>query len=323
MDALAEREIRAEKEIPADRKIVLVTRKTRLEEMLIRFNTLAQAKFYIEHMGADFADYLAEHESYQSAVRVTLESLEEWGRYQRIDRGFLPNFLFAPDDIVVALGQDGLVANTIKYLEGQPLIGVNPDTYRYDGVLLPFEPRDLRLLIGETAANQRSLDSVTMAKATLSDTQVLYAVNDLFIGPKSHTSARYEIQSGKHKEVQSSSGVIVSTGLGSTGWMKSIVTGSVGIAAGMLHKKSDFEYQAQSWDSKILQFAVREPFPSRASQAKLVFGEISARQTLTLSSRMPENGVIFSDGIEADFLDFNSGATAVISVAEKQGRLVV
>lgn len=307
----------------ADRKIVLVTRKTRLEDLLIRFHTLAQAKFYIEHLGADFGDYLNEHEQYVAAMRVTLYTLESWGRYQRIDRSFLPNFLFAPDDVVVALGQDGLVANTIKYLDGQPLIGVNPDTYRYDGVLLPFEPRDLKLVIAETAANQRAHKTVSMAKATLSDRQVLYAVNDLFIGPKSHTSARYEIQFGKHKEVQSSSGIIVSTGLGSTGWMKSVVTGSIGIAATVLHKQPDFEYSPVEWNSKTLYFAVREPFPSKTSAAKLVFGELSVRQPLALSSLMPENGVIFSDGIEADYLDFNSGAQAVITLAEKQGRLVV
>ena len=307
----------------ADRKIVLVTRKTRLEDLLIRFHTIAQAKFYIEHLGADFPDYLQEHESYQAAMRVTLESLEEWGRYQRIDRSFLPNLLFAPDGIVVALGQDGLVANTIKYLDGQPLIGVNPDTYRYDGVLLPFEPRDLKLLLVETASNRREYKAVTMAKAALSDAQVLYAVNDLFIGPKSHTSARYEIQFGRQKEIQSSSGVIVSTGLGSTGWMKSIVTGSVGIAAEMLNRQSDFVYPAAKWDSDTLRFAVREPFPSKASGAKLVFGEINAKKPLSLSSRMAENGVIFSDGIEADFLDFNSGAKAIITLAEKQGKLIV
>lgn len=308
---------------PADRKIILVTRKTRLEDLLIRFHTLAQAKFYIEHMGADFDDYLQENESYQAAVRVTLESLEAWGRYQRIDRSFLPNFLFAPDDIVVALGQDGLVANTIKYLDGQPLIGVNPDTYRYDGVLLPFEPRDLKLLIVETVTNQRQYRAVTMAKASLSDGQVLYAVNDLFIGPKSHTSARYEIEFGKQKEIQSSSGVIVSTGLGSTGWMKSIVTGSMVIAARMQKKQATFVYTATEWDSATLRFAVREPFPSKASDVKLVFGEISPRKPLSLSSRMPENGVIFSDGIEADFLEFNSGAKAVITLADKQGKLII
>lgn len=308
----------------AERKIVLVTRKTRLEDLLVRFHTLAQARFYIEHLGADFGDYLSEHEQYVASVRVTLDTLEGWGRYQRIDRSFLPNFLFAPDDVVVALGQDGLVANTIKYLDGQPLIGVNPDTYRYDGVLLPFEPRDLRLVIAETAASQRGHKAVSMAKATLSDRQVLYAVNDLFIGPKSHTSARYEIQSGEHREVQSSSGIIVSTGLGSTGWMKSVVAGSFGVVAGlMLNKPINYPYKPAQWDSDTLQFAVREPFPSKTSAAKLVFGAVTPGKPLALASLMPENGVIFSDGIEADYLDFNSGARATITLAEKQGRLVV
>ncbi len=310
-------------DVQSDRKIVLVTRKTRLENLIIRFHTQAQAKFYIESQGADFTDYLNENKQYLSALRVTLAALEERGRFQRIDRSYLTNFQFAPDDIVVALGQDGLVANVIKYLDGQPLIGVNPDPYRYDGVLLPFEPRDLQLIIEETAVNQRAYETVTMAKATLGDQQVLYAVNDLFFGPKSHTSARYEIEFGKYKEVQSSSGVIVSTGLGSTGWMKSIVTGSVGIAAGMMNQQMDITYPATKWDSNNLQFAVREPFPSKATEARLVFGEINASKPLGLSSLMPENGVIFSDGIETDFLDFNSGAKAVVTVAEKQGRLII
>lgn len=309
---------------PADRKVVLVTRRTRLEELLLRFHTQAQAKFYIEHLGADFGDYRNEHEQYAAALRATLAVLEDWGRYQRIDRGFLPNFLFAPEDVVVALGQDGLVANTIKYLDGQPLIGVNPDTYRYDGVLLPFEPRDLKPVIAETAANRRGHQAICMAKASLSDQQVLYAVNDLFIGPKSHTSARYEIQSGKHKEVQSSSGIIVSTGLGSTGWMKSVVAGSFGVVNGLLQNPpASHPYRPAPWDSDRLQFAVREPFPSKTSAAKLVYGEVSASRPLLLASLMPENGVIFSDGIEADFLNFNSGVRASITLAEKQGRLVI
>jgi hypothetical protein len=42
---------------PSDRKVVLVTRRTRLEELVARYHTLAQARFYIEHLGADFSDY--------------------------------------------------------------------------------------------------------------------------------------------------------------------------------------------------------------------------------------------------------------------------
>lgn len=308
---------------PSDRKVVLVTRRTRLEELLLRFHTLAQARFYIEHLGADFADYQKEHETYHAARKVTVQTLEAHGRYQIIDRAFLPNFIFSASDVVVTLGQDGLVANTIKYLDGLPLIGLNPDTYRYDGILLPFEARDLPQVLRDTLAGSRQYKLVTMAKATLSDQQIIYAVNDLFIGPRSHTSARYQIQLGTRSEIQSSSGVIVSTGVGSTGWMKSVITGSFGVAASLQHKENQFTYPPMAWDAKKLCFAVREPFPSKSSGARLVFGEVTARSALHISSLMPENGVIFSDGIEADYLEFNSGAHATIGIAEREGCLVI
>jgi NAD kinase len=300
-----------------ERKLVLVTRRTRLEELVARHHTVAQARFYVEHLGADFGDYQREHERYAAAKAAALAALEGHGRYQVIDRGFLPNFLFAPADVVLALGQDGLVANTMKYLDGQPLVGLNPDPARYDGVLLPFEARELRALLPDLLGDHRPVRKVTMAQATLTDRQVLYAVNDLFIGPKSHTSARYEIRHGKRAEVQSSSGIIVSTGLGSTAWMRSIVTGSAAIAGKPL------EYRPLPWDADRLQFAVREPFPSKTSRAELVFGGIARGESLSLRSLMPENGVIFSDGIESDFLEFNSGTEAKIAVAERYGKLVI
>lgn len=300
-----------------ERKLVLVTRRTRLEDLVARHHTVAQARFYIEHLGADFDEYQREHERYAAAKSAALEALQHHGRYQVIDRGFLPNFLFAAGDVVLALGQDGLVANTMKYLAGQPLVGLNPDPARYDGVLLPFEARELSALLPDLLSDRRPLRKVTMAQATLTDRQVLYAVNDLFIGPKSHTSARYEIRHGGRAEVQSSSGLIVSTGLGSTAWMRSIVTGAATIAGTKL------DYRLLAWDAPRLQFAVREPFPSKTSRTGLVFGEISRGEALRLRSLMPENGVIFSDGIENDFLEFNSGTQAQISVAERSGKLVI
>ncbi len=306
-----------------DRKLVLVTRHTRLEELVTRYHTLAQAKFYIEHLGADFNAYVAEHDTYIASKRIVLDVLSASGRFQVMDRSFLPNFLFGPDDVVIALGQDGLVANTMKYLNGHPLIGVNPDPYRFDGVLLPFAPKDLSLVLADTVADKRQHKSVTMAKVSLPDGQQLYAVNDFFIGPKSHTSARYRIQLGQRSEVQSSSGIIVSTGLGSTGWMKSVVAGSVAVAASLKWKGGAEVFKQQAWDSDKLFFAVREPFPSKTTGTELVFGTVSDGMPLVLSSQMAENGVIFSDGIEADRLDFNAGAVAHIKIAEKQGRLIV
>jgi NAD kinase len=311
--------------VPAssDRKVILVTRETRLEGLIARYHTAAQAKFYVEHLGADFTDYQREHDTYLAQKRRAIETLEQWGRYQIVDRSFLPNFIFGPADIVVALGQDGLVANIMKYLDGHPLIGVNPDSGRYDGVLLPFVPSDLVALLPDVAADKRSFKSVTMAKAALTDGQALYAVNDLFIGTRSHTSALYEIQAGTQHETQSSSGLIVATGLGSTAWFKSIVTGSLAIAKAFGEQPATAGYSPWAWDAGELQFAVREPFPSKTSQTKLVCGRLARSEGLRLRSLMPENGVIFSDGIEADRLEFNSGAEARITVAERRGKLVI
>ena len=70
----------------------------------------------------------------KSALSEAQAVLAQVGRVQIVDRGFLPNFVFAPDDTVVTLGQDGLVANTLKYLDGQPVVGVNPDPERWDGL---------------------------------------------------------------------------------------------------------------------------------------------------------------------------------------------
>ncbi len=210
------------------------------------------------------------------------------------------------------------MANTLKYLDGQPLIGVNPDPRRYDGVLLPFQPSDVSKVLPEVLANRRTAKNITMAKATLSDGQLLYAVNDLFIGPKSHTSARYELHVGSRCEIQSSSGLIVSTGLGSTAWMKSItVTGSLAVAQGRLGGAvpSASLPGPMSWDAAYLRFAVRDPFPSVATQTSLVFGATDTKTPMKIRSLMPENGVIFSDGIESDFLAFNSGIVATISVS--------
>jgi NAD kinase len=305
-------------------RIVLVTRRTRLEDLVARLNTVEQARFYVEHMGADFSDYETEQATYREAVQTAEALLARCGRVQRLDRDLVPNYLFPPDCLVVVVGQDGLVANTLKYLDGHPVIGVNPDPKRWDGVLLPFEVRDLSSIVPEAQAGRRPMRSITMARVALSDGQELHAVNDLFIGPRSHVSARYTIEVGEQREVHSSSGVIVSTGLGSTGWFRSLLTGAIGMAGPTSSEElRRLQHAGFPWESKYLYFTVREPFPSRSSQAALVFGRIEEGQALRLTSLMPDYGVIFSDGVEQDHLEFNAGVTAEVGAARRQGQLVV
>jgi NAD kinase len=302
-------------------KIVVVTRKTRLEELIERFNSRGQARFYIESAGGDFSDYQLEHDTYRQELDGLREALDVGLKVQVIERGFVPTFLFTEHDLVVTVGQDGLVANVAKYAGAQPIVAVNPDPARFDGVLLPFLTRQARAAVEGVLRGKAHIREVTLAEAALNDGQKLLAFNDLFLGARSHISARYRIAVAGASEPQSSSGVLVATGAGSSGWLSSVFNMAAGVAR--FSGSDGCQAMQLAWDDPRLVFVVREPFRSKYSRADIVAGTLEAGQDLVLESLMPTAGVIFSDGIEADFLGFNSGAIARVRAAEQRARLVV
>jgi NAD kinase len=307
-------------------KLVVITRKTALEELIERFNTRDQACFYIEHMGGNFASYQSAHDAYHAAIAFIRQAIPRGLRVQWIDRSFLPTFTFSDSDVIVVLGQDGLVVNAAKYLNGQPVVALNPDPERIDGVLLPFDFREANPAITLAIGGKKVWRDVTMAQAVLNDGQRLLAVNDLFVGARTHVSARYRLHYNGREEDQSSSGLIVSTGAGSTGWYRSVLTGSAGIVACYVPSpkvRAVKDRYSIPWEHRGLVFSVREPFVSKTSSAEILHGLISAAELLEISSQMPQNGVIFSDGVEEDRLDFNSGAIARIGLADRTLSLVV
>lgn len=303
------------------KKLILVIRKTRLEELVARFNTHSQAKFYIEHAGGDFSDYEREDDAYRGSLDVLRRSLELDMPLQFVDRALVPTFQFQKEDLVITLGQDGLVANTAKYVGDQPIIAVNPEPARFDGILLPFAPEDVRAAAERVIEAKAAIREVTLAEVTLNDSQRLLAFNDLFVGARSHVSALYRIACGEKSETQSSSGVLISTGAGSTGWISSVFNMAAGVAQ-FCGGKTGAPVRLQ-WEDHNLLYVVREPFLSRHSQASMVAGILRDGQELTLESLMPSGGVIFSDGMEADFLNFNSGTMARIHAAAQRAHLVV
>jgi NAD kinase len=302
-------------------KIVLVTRKTRLQELVERCNSKAQAKFTLERAGGDYGDYQREDDTYLRALEALHRALDLGLKVQRVERHLVPNFVFAPRDLVVAVGQDGLVANVAKYVGAQPLVAVNPDPSRFDGALLPFGVPQARAAVETVLAGTAKVREVTLAEVVLRDGQRLLGFNDLFVGARSHVSARYKIAVAGPAEPHSSSGVLISTGAGSTGWLSSVFNMAEGLAA-FTGGKSGPALRMALEDPRLV-FVVREPFKSRHSEAKLVAGVLAPGEALTLESLMPSGGVIFSDGVEADALAFNSGAVARIAAAAQRTRLVV
>lgn len=304
-------------------KIVVVTRRTRLEELVDRFNTLPQARFYIQHMGLDFTDYESEHETFTASARRVVRELDQLGRkVQRIDWTFLPSFVFQPQDAVVVLGRDGLVVNTAKYLNGQPIVAVNPDPSRIDGLLVRFAPSQVGRVLARTLAGAADVDEVTMAEVALNDGQRLLAFNDFYIGQRTHVSSRYALTWNGATERQSSSGVLVTTGAGSTGWFSSTQHMARAVSRMLNERTPELPTLRLDWNDPRLAFVVREPFQSRSSQVNLTAGLIDEGATLRLESLMPEGGVIFSDGVEADTLAFNSGSVATLRASDRKARLI-
>jgi len=303
-------------------KVVIVTRKTQLEELTARFNSVPQARFYLEHAGRDFSIISETHQQYHEVLNGIRSSIPAKLKHQVIERGFLPQYKFTEDDLVITIGHDGLVVNTAKYLINQPILPVNPDPVRIDGVLLPFNAANFTDAFKSSLEYTLPIRRVSMVESLLDDGQSLLGFNDLFVGARSHVSARYDIHINGKTELQSSSGIIISTGAGSTGWLQSIYAGAASVVKALGGQTIEPKQGGRlPLDSNQLVFAVREPFPSKVTGTKLSFGVINRDECLTVNSHMTDNGVIFSDGVEADYLSFNAGSTATIKLSDRHANL--
>jgi NAD kinase len=298
---------------------IIVKNKTRLESLIEHFNTKAQAKFYIERLGGNFDDYEIEHEKFHNSLNSLQTQLSKLIKNKTVERVYLPSFIFSEKNLIVVIGQDGLVANTAKYSKSCPIVAVNPDKERYDGILLPFDTSDFVHGIESVITDNYNSKTVRFAEAKLNDGQRLLAFNDLFIGASSHISARYKISFNSKTEEHSSSGLIVSTPAGSTGWLSSIFNMAYGVT--IIFEKNIKPKRPKLKDNELL-FVVREPFQSIRTQSGITAGVIKNKNHLTIESLMPTSGVIFSDGIETDFLKFNSGAIVTIGIAPETAKLV-
>jgi NAD kinase len=298
---------------------IIVKSKTRLESLIERFNTKSQAKFYIERLGGNFDEYEIEDEIFKNSLNSLQTQLSKVIKNKTIDRQYVSSYIFSKKNIIIVIGQDGLVANTAKYSDNLPIIAVNPDIERYDGILLPFNVSNFIQGVENVLTNKHQSKIMSFAEAKLNDGQRLLAFNDLFIGASSHVSARYKISFKNKTEQHSSSGIIVSTSAGSTGWLSSIFNMAYGVT-NMFEK--DLTTKQPKLKEKDLLFAVREPFKSIRTQTEMTAG-IIRNSTLIIESFMPNNGIIFSDGIERDFLNFNSGSIATIGIAKETANIVM
>jgi hypothetical protein len=291
-------------------RAVFVVRETEYTMLRARHVTREQSRFYLRARGQTLDEIELRHQKFESALHHCRSTLPADWRQALVYRSDFDRFLFGPEDVIIAVGQDGLVANIAKYLDGQPVFGINPDPDQYDGVLVRFSPDHWQDTLARWAGRQIRFEQRAMVEARLESGEHLLALNEIFIGHSTHQSARYLIKFGDHQEVHSSSGIIISSGTGTTGWARSIM-------------EATRHSVAIQPDEKRLAFFVREPFPSIATKTDLQSGELQYNDSLQVTSMMNDGGTIFADGIEKDRLAFDWGRIASIGLSQKCLNLAV
>jgi len=292
-------------------RAVVVHRRTELDELLDRYGTRGQAEFFLRTRGRTLGQVQERHDAQAGALAQVRAAIPGDWRRGDVERGDLHRFGFEPGDVCVVVGQDGLVANVAKYLDAQPVIGIDPEPGRNPGVLVNHPADAAAGLLAAVARGAAVLEARAMVTATLDDGERLDALNEVFVGHPSHQSARYRLAApgADDAERQSSSGLIVATGTGSTGW-----------AASIRRDRGRGPKLPGPTDRRLAWF-VREAWPSPVTGTSLTGGALREGDVLSVVVES-DALVVFGDGLEADRLTATWGQTIAVALAERTLRLV-
>ncbi len=207
-------------------------------------------------------------------------------------------------DLLVSLGGDNHFTYVAHHAGDTKILGCNSDSHTSRGALLSFTPETLQSAVQNNWENTEIEEwSMIYAKLVYPDNSVLETVscvNEISIRNTSpDLTSRYVIQYDGFTEEQKSSGLLLYTGAGSTGWY----TSCKGLG--------DFEVESFSKSADYYKLFSREL--SRKAREHFKFTDMKIYGTLRVISEM--NGGISIDSLTERYYPFPPGTIADIQLS--------
>jgi NAD+ kinase len=178
-------------------------------------------------------------------------------------------------DLVISVGGDGTFLDASQFMFNTPLLGINSNPIESIGHFCPITSKQLQGFL-----QKKHFHIVKLSRLRVSiDRKILAPVlNDVLItNIHPASTSRYNIQVGRQKEEQKSSGIWVSTAMGST----AAILGAGG--------------RRMSYKSTKFQVKIREPYINRGVRPKMDKIILNANRQVKVLSKM-RDGVVFMDG---------------------------
>ena len=281
-----------------------------LAPLLARHGTRGQATFFLASRDRSIEDVAARDQAVRDAITAVTPAIPADWRRGVIERADLPRFLFEPGTSSSRWARTAWWPTWPSISTGRSSSGSTPSRRATPASSSRTPPGPRPACWPPPPARQRPAGPLSMVQALTDDGQRLAALNEIYIGQATHQTARYTLTlPGGRAEPQASSGLIVSTGTGATGWCRSA----------WLERRSTLTLSAPA--EPRLAWFVREAWPSPATGTACTEGDLAAGQALTLTAES-DHLVVFGDGIESDTISLSWGQSARIRLAAQTLRLL-
>jgi len=268
------------------------------EDLVARYNAVGESGLRI----------LAAHLHHQEAIATCVREL---GPEQVIALESLRDHeLTSRFKVIIALGGDDFFKLVTHHIEGSlPILGVNSDPSSSVGALLPITIEELPEALKRLEKGDYRIDPWTRISLRMNGVECGSAINDIVLGKRDfRLTSRHELEYQGVKVMQRSSGILISTGVGSTGWYAS---------AGLYLGDHDRSFPKTA---RYARFELREPSVTvtevdgkRVTRLPdLVEGTLVENETLRITSLNDDEGLACRDSF--DSVPFPRGAVAEISI---------